>query len=118
MHALADSVAHPQQVMHLLPLLQLSLEDTLLIKKDILRRCMRALLPPRGSDLPGGLTRHEEVVLRRIRLGVTLTPAVRATWTSSLADPSSTCPYCPAPIAAATLEHLLGTCPGLQSTRA
>lgn len=76
-----------------------------------------ACLPLHGTDFPGGLTHPEMVTLRRTRLGVALTPAVRATWTSSLVVTNSACPYCPTSAAEATLDHPLGTCPGLQPAR-
>lgn len=113
----ADAACHPATVQHPLPLLRLSPKDSLLVHKETLRRSTRALIPPRGSDLPGGLTRREEVALRRIRVGAALTPAIRATWTSGAQPPPTTCPFCVAPATEATLDHLLGTCPGLHQAR-
>lgn len=114
-HTDADAACHPQRVTGPLPLLQLSQSDTLIIHKESLRRSTRALLPPRGSDLPGGLTRREEVALRRIRVGAALTPAIKASWRTQV--PPETCPFCKTPATEATLDHLLGSCSGLQAAR-
>lgn len=69
--------------------LQLSLEDTQ-------HTHTHSALHPRPSPsvwVPPSwrLTRHEQVVLQRIRQSIALKPAARSTWTS---DPSPTCPCC------------------------
>lgn len=43
-----------------------------------MRRSTSNLLPLRGWDLPGVLICREEIVLRRIRVVVALTPTIRA----------------------------------------
>ncbi|KAG0426092.1 hypothetical protein HPB47_026784 [Ixodes persulcatus] len=48
------------------------------IHKETLQRTTRTLIPPCGSDLPGGLTRLEEVSLRRVQVNAATKPAVRA----------------------------------------
>ena len=114
-HAAADAACHPRTLVHPLPLLKTPATDSLAIHKETLRRATRALIPPCGADLPGGLTRLEEVSLRRIRVNAAVTPAVRASWNHAAA--STCCPFCPAPVREADLEHLLWTCPGLQGAR-
>lgn len=114
-HAAADAACHPVTIMYPLPLLRLPPSDTVDIHKENLRRTTRALIPPRGHDLPSGLTRQEEVSLRRVRVSAAVTPSIRAKW--GYTDTTSSCPFCPAPVRDADLNHLLWTCPGLQAAR-
>ncbi|KAG0421533.1 hypothetical protein HPB47_002583 [Ixodes persulcatus] len=62
-----------------LPSLPLPSEPLSLLhaRKHSLRQDTRALIPPCVCSLPCHLTRVEEVVLRRLRAGVALTPATR-----------------------------------------
>ncbi|KAH8023638.1 hypothetical protein HPB51_015134 [Rhipicephalus microplus] len=88
-----DAACHPVAVQHPLPLLRLSPKDSLLVNKEIFQHSTRALIPSRGSDLPGGLTPREEVSHKRIHMGAALTAAIRATWTSGAQPPPTTCPF-------------------------
>lgn len=98
-----------------LPLLVLSKSDTRVTHKESLQRSTRALIPPRGLDLPGGLTHPEEVALWRIRVGAALTPSTKALWRMQVSP--ETCPFCEALASEATLDHLLGTYSGLQAVQ-
>lgn len=69
-----------------------------------------------GRYFPLGLTRMEEVVLRRIRLGVALTPARTHGWKRDYRGPMN-CPTCSDATTPADLHHLLWTCPGTQDLR-
>ena len=91
--------------------------NTLRARKNVLRQDTRALIPPCVCSLPLHLTRAEEVVLRRLRAGVALTPAVISTWNWSHLPVGSTCPYCSVPVMQADAYHLIWTCQGLQSER-
>ncbi|KAH6937210.1 hypothetical protein HPB50_025995 [Hyalomma asiaticum] len=104
-HDAADAACHLVTIMYPLPLLLLPPSDTVDIHKENLRRTTRALIPPRGHDLPSGLTRQGEVSLRRVRVSAALTPSIRAKW--GYTDTASSCPFCPAPVREADLNHLL-----------
>lgn len=75
------------------------------LKKKSHHRSTCALIPVCGSNHPGCTTRHDEVALRRIRVGA----AVRASWTSQ--SPPLTCPFCPAPATQAIVDHFMTTGP-------
>ena len=114
----ADLATHPQVTPHPLPHFPEDAQGQMLREKESLRRTTRALIPPCGSDLPGGLTRREEVTLRRLRVGVALTPSVTTLWAQKYRGPYGTsCPFCDAPIRDVTVTHLLWTCTGLQLSR-
>lgn len=68
-------------IFHELPQFTKDNFEKLLRQKECLRHTTRALIPPYDCDLPGGLTRLQEVVaLRRHRVGVALTTSVTAHW--------------------------------------
>lgn len=114
----ADSASRSPAIIYPLPQFPEDNCGKLLRQKECLRRTTRALIPPCGSDLPGGLTRLEEVALRRLRVGVALTPAVTAHWPQHYrAAYGTTCPFCDAPINAVDVTHLLWSCAGLEQAR-
>lgn len=114
----ADAGTHPVRVQYPAPLAPSSNGVRLASAKERLRRTARALIPPCGTELPSGLSRQDEVLLRRLRLGVALTPAVTRSWPPQYHAPfNSTCPFCPAPVDQATAEHLVWSCPALRSLR-
>ena len=114
----ADAGTHPTRVQYPALLAPSSAAMRFASAKECVRRTARALIPPRGTDLPGGLYRQDEVLLRRLRLGVALTPAVTRTWPPHYHAPfESTCPFCPAPVEQATAEHLVWSCPALRTLR-
>ncbi|KAG0442256.1 hypothetical protein HPB47_015751, partial [Ixodes persulcatus] len=86
-------------------------------RKHSLRQDTRAFIPPCVCSLPRHLTRVEEVVLRRLRAGVALTPAVTSTWSSPPGARRATCRKCPLDATEADVCHLIWTCPGLQTER-
>ena len=117
-HIAADRACRRIDLPRPLPLLQVSNLEQLLVEKENLRRATRALLPPRGTDLQSGLARWEEVLLRRLRVGVALSPAVTHAWPARYHAPfADTCPFCPVPATEADTSHLLWTCPALQTSR-
>lgn len=89
---------------------------TRMAAKEDLRRRTRALIPPCSVLLPLNLTRMEEVVLRRIRLGVALTPARTSGWKGDYRGHVK-CPTCCEETVPADLHHLLWTCPGTKDIR-
>lgn len=114
----ADLATHPENITYPLPHFPEDACGQLLREKENLRRTTRALIPPCGSDLPGGLTRREEVTLRRLRVGVALTPSVTALWAQQYHGPYDTsCPFCDTTIQNVTVTHLLWTCSGLHLSR-
>lgn len=114
----ADAATRIPPTTHPLPLFPVDAMSKLATDKEDLRRSTRALIPPCGSNLPGGLTRREEVALRRIRVGAALTPAVTHTWPPDRRAPfGRTCPFCTTSASTADIHHLLWTCRGLQRSR-
>lgn len=117
-HIQADTATHSELPLAVEAHFPSDPQGDFLHRKEILRHTTRDLIPPCGSNLPGGLTRQEEVVLRRLRVGVALTPSVTYAWPQHLRGSfADTCPYCPARASATTIKHLLWTCPGLTQVR-
>ena len=117
-HIAADSGCRPTFIPRPLPLLVAAPQEEFLQRKEDLRRATRALIPPCGTDLPSRLARWEEVLLRRLRVGVALSPAVTRAWPPRYHAPfTENCPFCTAPAEDADVEHLLWKCPSLREAR-
>ncbi|XP_070383859.1 uncharacterized protein Kua isoform X4 [Dermacentor albipictus] len=113
--ALVDAASH-NKTSRPLQLTPTTPETGLLTEKENLGRTTRALLPPSGTYLPGGLARWEEVLLRRLRLRVALTHAVTWLWSAQYrASVSDSCLFCPAPVCEVDARRFFCTCPSLHA---
>ncbi|KAG0424199.1 hypothetical protein HPB47_000060 [Ixodes persulcatus] len=95
----------------------MDLVATLLATKTRIRASTRALIPPCTARVPPGLSRLQEVLLRRIRTGCAITPAVLSSWRGDHSRIPPACPHCPAPADQVDVRHLIWTCPGIRADR-
>ncbi|KAG0412519.1 hypothetical protein HPB47_010317 [Ixodes persulcatus] len=70
-----------------------------------------------ATRVPPGLSRLQEVLLRRIRTGCAITPAVLSSWRGDHSRIPPACPHCPAPADQVDVRHLIWTCPGIRADR-
>lgn len=75
-HIAADSACHPTFIPRPLPLLRTAPPEEFLQQKKDLGRATPAFIPPCGTDPASRLSRLEEALLRRLRVGIALSPAL------------------------------------------
>lgn len=97
--------------------LSMDIVATLLATKTRIRASTRALIPPCTARVPPGLSRLQEVLLRRIRTGCAITPAVLSSWRGDHSRIPPGCPHCPAPADQVDVRHLIWTCSGIRADR-
>ncbi|KAG0443385.1 hypothetical protein HPB47_014978 [Ixodes persulcatus] len=114
-HEAAKRAAQSEDLQsHTLPM---DLVATLLATKTRIRASTRALIPPCTARVPPGLSGLQEVLLRRIRTGCAITPAVLSSWRGDHSRIPPAFPHCPAPADQVDVRHLIWTCPGIRADR-